>query len=64
MMFFNYNNYDEGHWIFSMASDANNTALKVRAINSHKKVDGPFECVVECYFNGVTHSGFERTKKS
>ena len=22
----------------------------------------PFECVVECYFNGVTHSGFERTK--
>ena len=23
----------------------------------------PFECVVECYFNGVTHSGFERTKK-
>ncbi|VVH58744.1 hypothetical protein BAZOLSSOX_1586 [uncultured Gammaproteobacteria bacterium] len=21
----------------------------------------PFECVVECYFNGVTHSGFERT---
>ncbi|VVH58441.1 Elongation factor-1 alpha, partial [uncultured Gammaproteobacteria bacterium] len=20
-----------------------------------------FECVVECYFNGVTHSGFERT---
>ena len=41
MMFFNYNNYDEGHWIFSMASDANNTALKVRAINSHKKVDGP-----------------------
>ncbi|CAC9532557.1 hypothetical protein [uncultured Gammaproteobacteria bacterium] len=24
----------------------------------------PFECVVECYFNGVTHSGFERTNKS
>jgi hypothetical protein len=23
----------------------------------------PFECVVECYFNGVTHSGFERTIK-
>jgi hypothetical protein len=23
----------------------------------------PFECVVECYFNGVTHSGFERTTK-
>jgi len=22
----------------------------------------PFECVVECYFNGVTHSGFERTE--
>jgi hypothetical protein len=22
---------------------------------------GSFECVVECYFNGVTHSGFERT---
>ncbi|CAB5500600.1 hypothetical protein AZO1586R_1118 [Bathymodiolus azoricus thioautotrophic gill symbiont] len=24
----------------------------------------PFECVVECYFNGVTHSGFERTKSN
>lgn len=35
------NDYDEDHWLFSMAAYADDATLEVEAINAHNKVKGP-----------------------